>query len=58
MNDFFADLEAQLRTAHGRRPSRTRRAAAPVAVALALASALALVVALGGGSTEREVASA
>jgi hypothetical protein len=59
MSDFFADLEGQLRSAHARRPSRARRAAAPVAaVALALAAALALVVALGGGgSTSREAAS-
>ena len=63
MTDFFADLEAQLRTAHGRRPSALRRAARPVAVAatlLAIAGvALALVVTLaGGGARERAAAPA
>ena len=52
MNDFFADLEAQLRAAHGRRPSRTAHLARPAAVAASLALvagvAAAIAIALGG----------
>jgi len=61
MTDFFADLEAQLRTAHGRRPSALRRAARPVALVATLLAvaggALGLAVALsGGGARERAAA--
>ena len=59
MNDFFADLEAQLRAAHGRRPSRTAHLARPAMVAASVAVvagiAVALAIALGGGA-ERQAA--
>lgn len=57
MNDFFADLEAQLRAAHGRRPSRTARLGRPAAVAASLAAiagiAVAVAIALGGGDARQ-----
>jgi len=57
MNDFFADLEAQLRAAHGRRPSRTahlaRRAAIAASVALVAGVAVAVAIALSGGDARQ-----
>src|SRR4051794_18830993 len=57
MNDFFADLEAQLRAAHGRRPSRIAHLPRPAAIAASLALvagvAVAVAIALSGGDARQ-----
>jgi hypothetical protein len=56
MTDFFADLEAQLVDAHGRRPSHRRSVAAALAVVIVAAVAAVLALSLTGSTDKRRSA--
>jgi hypothetical protein len=56
MTDFFADLEAQLVDAHGRRPSHRRPVVVALAVVIVAGVAAVLALSLTGSSDKRQSA--